>query len=36
MKLSKQTQYDFFIGFLIISAIGFWMMIICSILDLFL
>lgn len=36
MKLSKQTQYDLSMGFLMISAIGFWMMVICSILDLFL
>lgn len=36
MKLSQQTQYDFFMMFLVVSAIGFWMMIICSILDLFL
>lgn len=36
MKLSQQAQYDLFMMFLVISAIGFWMMIICSILDLFL
>lgn len=36
MKLNKQTQYDLFMGFLIFSALGFWMMVICSILDLFL
>lgn len=36
MKLSDQTQYDLFMMFLVVSAIGFWMMVICSILDLFL